>query len=114
MPNHRVTVLLSDEEYTQVRSMAGLVPLSAWFRGLALNVGQVRTENRPVTERNEGKQIREAAVDRKSRPADEKGSIAPSRLGGNPPPETKPRKCYHGVTEGFECYVCGGLAKVKE
>ena len=33
----RVTVILTAEEYTQVRSKAGLVPLSAWFRSLALN-----------------------------------------------------------------------------
>jgi hypothetical protein len=32
----RVTVILSDDEYTQVRTKAGAVPLSRWFRDLAL------------------------------------------------------------------------------
>ena len=35
----RVTVILTDEQYAQVRSKAGLIPLSAWFRDLGLNAG---------------------------------------------------------------------------
>lgn len=34
---NRVVVLLSDEEMASVRERAGLVPLSAWFRALALS-----------------------------------------------------------------------------
>lgn len=33
---NRVVVLLSDEEFETVKARAGLVPLSAWFRALAL------------------------------------------------------------------------------
>jgi len=36
MAANRVVVLLSDEELVQVQERAGLVPLSAWFRALAL------------------------------------------------------------------------------
>ena len=36
MAANRVVVLLSDEELSQVQAKAGLVPLSAWFRALAL------------------------------------------------------------------------------
>ena len=34
---NRVVVLLSDEEYEDIRGRAGLVPLSAWFRALAFS-----------------------------------------------------------------------------
>lgn len=37
----RVSVLLSEQEYTQVRSKAGLVPLSRWFKSLALGKEEV-------------------------------------------------------------------------
>ncbi len=36
MAANRVVVLLSDEELAEVQGRAGLVPLSAWFRALAL------------------------------------------------------------------------------
>lgn len=36
MAANRVVVLLSDEELAEVQGKAGLVPLSAWFRALAL------------------------------------------------------------------------------
>lgn len=36
MAHKRITVLLSEEEYAQVRNSAGLVPLSRWFKNLAL------------------------------------------------------------------------------
>jgi hypothetical protein len=32
----RVTVILSDDEYAEVRTKAGEVPLSRWFRNLAI------------------------------------------------------------------------------
>ena len=35
----RIAVLLSEQEYTQVRNMAGMVPLSRWFKNLALGSG---------------------------------------------------------------------------
>src|SRR5216683_253228 len=38
----RVTVLLSNEEYAEVRMRAGLVPLSRWFKNLALGEGMIR------------------------------------------------------------------------
>ena len=37
----RVTVILSEDEYTQVRTAAGMVPLSAYLRGLAVGQGNV-------------------------------------------------------------------------
>ena len=33
---NRVVVLLKDEELAEVKNRAGLIPLSAWFRDLAL------------------------------------------------------------------------------
>ena len=37
----RVTVILSDEEYVQVRREAGLIPLSAWFRSRVIGSSHV-------------------------------------------------------------------------
>ena len=36
----KVVVVLSDDELEAVRAKAGLVPLSAWFRALALGAGK--------------------------------------------------------------------------
>ena len=47
----RVTVILTADEYTQVRTKAGLVPLSAWFRSLALN-GSTAHKDVPRMARN--------------------------------------------------------------
>jgi hypothetical protein len=33
----RVTVILNEQEYAHVKSKAGLIPLSSWFRALALS-----------------------------------------------------------------------------
>jgi len=41
MSTNRVVVLLSDEELVRVKARAGMVPLSAWFRALALRDGGV-------------------------------------------------------------------------
>lgn len=48
MAVRRITVLLSEEEYTQVRSNAGLVPLSRWFKSLALGVKESRAKTNPI------------------------------------------------------------------
>jgi len=35
-PRVKVAVILTPEEHERIKEMAGLVPLSAWFRALAL------------------------------------------------------------------------------
>lgn len=46
MANRRITVLLSEEEYTQVRISAGLVPMSRWIKNVALNGAEPRRVER--------------------------------------------------------------------
>jgi hypothetical protein len=46
----RVQVVLSEEEYAEVQARAGLVPLSAWFRALALGA---KKPSRAAAERPE-------------------------------------------------------------
>jgi hypothetical protein len=62
MAANRVVVLLSDEELAEVQGKAGLVPLSAWFRALALGkkpskqaiqVEQIRASDPMAAERPE-------------------------------------------------------------
>lgn len=48
MNARRVTVLLSEEEYTQVRRNANLVPLSRYFKSLALGVKQANVAANPI------------------------------------------------------------------
>jgi hypothetical protein len=38
MKTKKVAVVLSADEYARVRTMAGLVPLSTWFRNLAIGI----------------------------------------------------------------------------
>ncbi len=49
MNGKRVVVLLNAEELAQVRAKAGLVPLSAWFRSLAIERkdSSLRSEDLP-------------------------------------------------------------------
>jgi hypothetical protein len=42
----RVTVILTDEEYTQVKREAGLIPLSAWFRSKTIGAGEDKAVRR--------------------------------------------------------------------
>jgi hypothetical protein len=54
----RVTVILSDEEYAHVRKCAGLVPLSRWFKSLAIPVEPLTVEKI----RGHLKKVREVAL----------------------------------------------------
>jgi hypothetical protein len=50
----RVTVILTDAEYAEVKRRAGLIPLSAWFRNMALTDDSLLPERAdPITEASE-------------------------------------------------------------
>lgn len=96
----RVSVLLNEAEYAEVKRKAGLVPLSAWFRNLANLGGEVRVENsadKPAERTNTGGAN---PVRGSSRKVD---SGAERKSG---------RTCKHGTPKGDNCWQCGGLAQV--
>lgn len=80
----RIAVIFTDEEYAEVKRMAGLVPLSAYFRNLAIN--------KAVNDRVDD--IAEAA--RGGRPLNPNWKM-PKPTGG---------KCLHHKQRGELCYKC--------
>ena len=95
----RVQVILTDAEYKYVKQRAGLVPLSAWFRnmaiGSALTVAQIREA------RDELRKVAMTDVEVVTTLTDAfEASVTNSK---------KPR-CVHGALKGENCWQCGGLA----
>ena len=92
----RITVILNDDEYAEVRRRANLVPLSAWFRNLALGDRSV-LERGELSEGNHGKAVRRSKPVRLA----ERSVAAPGR------PEHS--GCRHGKLAGELCVDCGGI-----
>ena len=101
----RVTVLLEDDEYAQVRKSAGLIPLSRWFKSLALQsliLGVVpkresRAEDNPAQDLP-----RVGSVPAPERRAGVAKSISASRATRGKEREIK--LCRHNLAE---CTICG-------
>lgn len=82
----RIAVILSDEEYEQVKLDAGIAPLSAYFRALAVRPRIVASGSSP-----ESKEPVEQEFD-----AAKKKSIT----------------CAHGTQKGYRCWQCKGIAVI--
>lgn len=82
----RVTVILSDEDYARVRSMAGPVPLTRWFRGLAFpgESGGESSHPRAATVRKDG----EVRVSRGWEPAADRDGLGITELDATAPTAT--------------------------
>jgi hypothetical protein len=107
----RVTVLLTEEEYAQVRISAQNVPLSRWFKSLALNAKETNAEVDRIPDVPRNPAIR---ADRG------RESTATSALDRLPvlgerqaPAKRATKTCVHGIAKGFNCWQCGGLAIVQ-
>lgn len=103
-------MLLSAEEYATVRSKAGLIPLSSWFRNLALC--EATGDLVPIKNRRtvvESNKEPAAPFGDPLPPGTEIKSVIEAVM-----PEAKPRKklkqCSHGVNAGHHCWRCGGIA----
>ena len=83
-PDMKIAVILNAHEYAQVRKQAGLVPLSAYFRNLALGDRSV-LEHGSITEQKEAHNVQP-----KSARAEEKTSA----------------DCPHHKRKGELCYKC--------
>lgn len=128
----RVTVLLSEEEYAQVRISANKVPLSRYFKNLALGVKQANGETNRIPDMQSNSAIR-APIGRDTVPArivaalDEQTSEVPTAsktrgkraidrlpvLGEKLKPSASVKTCAHGIAKGFNCWQCKGLAKIE-
>lgn len=97
MKTHRVVVLLSEEELAEVKNQAGNVPLSVWFRSLALPVALHSMEYHQSDPMPEFKNLQ-----RSSKP-----------LARELPEVVKGKTCAHGTKRGWNCWMCGGVAKVE-
>jgi hypothetical protein len=84
---YKVAVILTGEELAEVKRRAGLVPLSAWFRSLALSGGNLEVPK-----------VNNLARDMPD---------APSR-----PAPQRELTCPHGKARDYHCGLCGGKAKV--
>ena len=116
MAVRRITVLLSEEEYTQVRSNAGLVPLSRWFKSLALGVKESRAKTNPIPDVQSQPAIR-ADVGRKPLPASTVAALReqiPELKTANELPAKRARTCAHGTAQGYACWQCGGKAQIEQ
>ena len=122
----RITVLLTAQEYEQVCTKAGLVPLSRWFRSLALNGAEppmaVNTSLQGDSKSESAEKVAEstrsalpglgsdapelhsdAVVEIPPAPIESK--LVTKRVG-------KGKTCEHGTKTGFRCWQCGGIAKI--
>lgn len=112
----RTTVILTDAEYAEVKRRAGLVPLSRWFKELALgefkdNTGVPR--NKPVRVAGRGVAAPERPANVAAGPYDEEGAL-PVSLPVEPTQPIKRRECDHGIMAGYHCWRCGGKAQVNK
>lgn len=105
----RVTVILTDEEYGEVKKRAGLIPLSAWFRSVALEqAGALPIPKKTVIA------VREVMA--KGSKVDAVAEIqfdGSYKTGGD---EIRLPKCPHHKLRGELCYKCDdkfGMPKVE-
>lgn len=100
LPTKRISVIVTPEEYERIKSKAGRVPLSTWFRDLAL-------QGPPSA--------RYHLAEREESPS--KQPFIPSIEGNDEvqPHWERPKQktCTHGKGKGWNCGLCGGLAKIE-
>jgi hypothetical protein len=130
MALRRVTVLMSEEEYAQVRRNANHVPLSTWFRNLALGERKPREEANRISDVPRNAAIR-ADVGRESVPAGPTAKPAipearsrsvaarlkaqiPELKTANELPAPRGKVCAHGTAQGYACWQCGGKAQIEQ
>ncbi len=126
----RVTVILSEEEYTQAKRKAGLIPLSAWFRSRIWDEENPAPDGRMRSERARGREKRNnpslgkvgvkdgrGEKNREDGVREVKDVVSSERgvnkVGGDKPIAKAGKTCAHGMGKGEHCWQCMGLAKVE-
>lgn len=134
---HVVKVVFSDGEFEELRRQAGLVPMSRWIRvkvcgaagptpkipkkaavGTEVTPEMVTAESRPLL-RDAVEKFNASYFGYPLPPACqiEKVEEAVQAEYVEHPSHPKPKKsktCAHGTEQGYNCWQCGGLARVEK